>query len=194
MPGIGRPHREAAHGPLPTLVVAVEEVDGERGLLLVDLVESGAHLVVVLAHRRLPEADLSGGDEEVPRLAAEGLDLGLVLDADPRLDAPAVEDGDARADVAQRHHEIEAIVFELDAGAAAGDGDDVAIGEGDGLLRVVLARGREHRPPADEQRLLGDPRATLRCTDRGEGRHRQHERAGSRGERGDRRPFGHPGR
>ena len=74
--------REPTDGSLPTLVVAVEQEDGDhlaatdrfRHLLLFTLVA-----FVAVAERPLPEAAVAGGDVEVAALGPEVVEVGMCL-------------------------------------------------------------------------------------------------------------------
>src|SRR5260221_1862675 len=103
-----RPQQEPADDALPALVVAVQQVDGQR--LPVDdrlpsRVEVGMRWV---AQRTLPEAGVPGRDVEVPRLAGKALPVAMLVNAVvPRVGQPTVQQPDPPAGVAQRPGQVD---------------------------------------------------------------------------------------
>jgi hypothetical protein len=106
------------------LVVRVEHVDQERATLLDGGTDPRVEGVVGIAQRSLPEADVVRPDVEVPELTAEPVEVierCLLLDARRDVDAPRLEDGDARADVGERYREVDPTVHKLDLCSTAAD-------------------------------------------------------------------------
>jgi hypothetical protein len=99
---------EARDRALPALVVTVEQVDTERLARRDRLAHGRVKIVLRVAQRRLPEADVAGRHVEVARLRAEVVDLGVrIVDAGAtRPEMPAVQHGETRGDVAQGQSQV----------------------------------------------------------------------------------------
>src|SRR2546423_3436274 len=122
---LARREHEAADHALPALEVAVEDVhthalwrfDGAAGLAIA--------VAPRVAERALPEADVARSDVEI---AGEGDELlerrrGAVRTAfllELGIEAPAVEDGDPGADVADGDHEVVGVVRRIRDSPTAG--------------------------------------------------------------------------
>lgn len=81
---------------------------------------------------------------------------------------PALEDGEAGADVAQGEHEVEGPVTLVDRGLAPLDADPVSVGEHDLLGGVVESGVDQDGPALLLERLLGNPGRAVRRADGGE--------------------------
>src|SRR6266536_3089443 len=190
--GVARGDREQADSALAAFVVAVEQLDGE----LAPLLDGGDHApvedVVAIPHGPLPEADAAGGNVQIPTLAPELVEVRVGLSrAVLRRRVPCLQDRDARADVAQRHGQVDAAVDELDGGLAAAELRPVVVGPHDLVRGVLEPGGHQHRAEPCQQRPLGGARRAVGRAHRGERAHGQHQRGARRGQRRDGRPVGH---
>src|SRR6185436_3160028 len=106
---------------LLSLVVGVQQLDQEDRSRLDPFAESSILGIFRVADRRLPEADVPAGYVQIPLLRAELVALGMPVLGEQRLEAhvPAVEDGDPRAGVANRHRQVDVAVDDLDMCAGA---------------------------------------------------------------------------
>src|SRR2546426_5597051 len=126
-----RPHGEAADDALASLLIAVEEIDGER-LPRADGFEDGGALGVVrLPDGALPEADVAGRNVQVAGLRPELRGIRAVERQTGVLrlrdSAPAEDHGDAGSHVAQRGGQVDDPVELLDVGPAAVDRRPVVV-------------------------------------------------------------------
>src|ERR1700719_4404931 len=118
------PQQEPADDALPALVVAVQQVEGQR-LPAADRLSGGVQVGMGgIAERALPEAAVPGRDVEVPRLAGKAVQVAmLVLAVVARMEQPAVQHADPGAGVAQRRGQIDHPVLVIGLGyrPAAGE-------------------------------------------------------------------------
>ena len=183
---------ESAHRPLPSFVVEVEQIDGDRAVG-----HGGGHGLLqrigLVAQCPLPEGDVAGSDPQGPGLRPEVLDIPPCVAGGPlpREGLPRLDDGHAAPHVAHQHGQVHHAVDHLDHGPATLEDDPVAVAEHDLLRRILQSGRRQNRTEADFEGALGDTGRPVGGSHRGECGHRQHERPSRGGERGDSGPVDH---
>src|SRR6476661_10496882 len=102
-------------------MVAVEDVHRDLSVPLDRVAYRGEQRILRIAQRSLPETAVVAGDVEVAGQAPVGRDVVVVdLGGEPaRADVPPVEHGQPVPEVAQREHEVEDVVRDVDTGPAA---------------------------------------------------------------------------
>ena len=178
-------HAEPGDGALTALVVAVEHVDGERLSVHDVLAQRDVVGVVGVTQRALPEAQIAGGDVEVPRLHPELLGVGVrgVGQDQLRADAPSEDHGEPRTDVADGDGEVDAAVDLVDVGPVPLEPGPMVVHPANLLGRIIEARRDQDGAEADLERGLGDTSRPVRRAHGGERRAGKHERSDGRGER-----------
>jgi hypothetical protein len=151
---------DAADGALLSELVAVEHLDADWLASGTCLGDRRVRVVVGIAERPLPQANIAGGNVQVSRLKAHFVDRNVIDGAgeDARPDRPRAHDGDAGADVAEADRQVDDPVDVLYNPAATVNHDPMLVDEHYLLLGVVDSGLHQHGSALIDERGLGDPR------------------------------------
>ncbi|MEP6661231.1 MAG: hypothetical protein ABJD24_15060 [Acidimicrobiales bacterium] len=140
------------------MLVAVEHIDGEGPALRESAHEPRTQRVIEISDRAFPIARIRRRDVQINGEAPKVFRVGVRIVGKYPFGhrVPAVQQGDASADVAQPHGQIDHIVLCLEDGPPAAEPDSVLIGPEDLMVGIDRARRYEQRHHADEHCLLGN--------------------------------------
>ncbi|MDQ2895389.1 MAG: hypothetical protein M3Y09_07050 [Actinomycetota bacterium] len=145
-----------------------------------------------VAQRPEPVPAVAGRDVEIDLLTVKLLQRWALVrralltrgaEGRSRLDPPAVDDRQTRAAVAQRERKVDRVAADRDRSAMTAQAQDLLVAEPDQLGGIILAGWDQDRAQPGQQGPLGHPRRPVGRPDRGECRHRQHQRAAGGGQR-----------
>ena len=96
-----------------------------------------------IAEGALPETGVADRDVKVPREPREllGRPVHRIAALRGRVEVPAVEDGDPRADIPDRDREVDRVLANFGDAPAAFDDEPFLVGEADLLRGIVELRG-----------------------------------------------------
>src|SRR5580693_4875525 len=156
-PVLAWPEDEPGDYPLPALVVAVQQVDGQRLTILDGLASTLVVLAAGVAERTLPEAGVAGRNVQVAGLVGEVFRARAVFPAQvPRVKSPPVQHGQPAAGVAQRCRQQNRPVLLLRERPSATEQHVIAALEIDLLRAIVQLRWNEQRAEPRHQGTLGN--------------------------------------
>ncbi len=134
----GRRESEATDHSLPTLVVAVQQVDRHRLCRGRGVAGDREDRIVRIAKRTLPEPRVTGGNIDVSGHAPKIADVGRFTGPDAlRVEVPAAEYRDASSGVAKADHQVDRLRAHFEGSVAAFDGHPVEVVERHLLGRIL---------------------------------------------------------
>ena len=185
--------REAADHALATLLVAVEQIDGEGPALGESAQKPGRSGSAGSRYAASPKARIRRRDVQINGEAPKVFRIGVGLVGKYPLGhrVPAVQQRDTAHDVAQPHGQIDHIVLRLEDGPPAADPDSVLIGPHD--LKVGIDRRDGTSRGIMPMNIVCSAMRADRFDDRTAENiaDREHQRSARSSKRGDRLPIRH---